>query len=357
MTMWPIFFYSGKRCFFVNEFVIVVDSKEAEKLKNFLFEKKLLDDGRRIIRHQSTVEIPVKRDSLGQLGTLFTLKEQHNPIYRVYHTPLKIIENRAKRILTKKELQMLPKKWEKVGDVLILECPEELKKRKNILKIYAEILKCRAVLGKGHIVGEKREPSLQHLYGDTDTETIHIENNIKFKLDVSKLMFSPGNIDERIRMATVGNQGELVVDMFAGIGYFSVPMAVYSKVMVYAIELNPTAYFYLNENVLINNVSKRVTSLMGDCRRICPTNYADRVIMGYLRSKEFLPIAMNALRDIRGIIHYHFLCRDKEYPSKPLGELRKRADMYGRRVNLIFSKKIKSYAPHVIHGVLDAKII
>lgn len=337
--------------------VIVVNKKETEKIKSLLLEKELLDDRRRIVRHGTKVEIPVKSEGITQLDASFTLKEQKNLIYREYYAPFEVIERKAKKILTNEELQLLPKKWEKIGDILILKFPKGIKKRKKILETYADVLKCKAVLGKGSIVGEKREPLLQHLYGDKNTETIHIENKIKFKLDVSKIMFSSGNIDERIRMATAGNKGEVVVDMFAGIGYFSVPMAVYSKVNVYAIEINPTAYFYLKENIVLNDVKERVNPILGDCREACPKKIANRVIMGYLHSKNFLPTAMEVLCPDGGIIHHHFLCKGKDFPSRPFAEVKKSANERGREAKFIFSKKIKSYAPRILHGVVDVKVI
>ena len=41
----------------------------------------------------------------------------------------------------------LPKKWEKIGEVLIIKIPKELKKfSKDIAKIYADVLDCKTVL-------------------------------------------------------------------------------------------------------------------------------------------------------------------------------------------------------------------
>ena len=332
---------------------VVVKKKDAQEVKNLLLEKGLLDDRRRITRHGNYVEIPVRETK--QLAT-FKIKEQKNPLYRKYYAPFEMIKKEVKKVLKKEELKLLPKKWEKIGDILILKFPKEMEIKKEILEIYAKVLKCKAILKDEGIIGEKREPLLLHLYGDKNTETIHVENKIKFKLDVSKIMFSSGNIDERIRMASVGNEGEIVIDMFAGIGYFSIPMAVYSKVKVHAIEINPTAYFYLKENIILNGVEKRVKAILGDCRKVAPKEIANRVIMGYLHSKNFLPTALEALCKEGGIIHYHFLCKEKDFPSQPFSDVKKIAKEYGREAYLIFFKKIKSYAPRILHGVLDVKV-
>lgn len=335
---------------------IIAKKKDVEKIKNILLERGLLDDSRRIKRYERNVEIPVKSKGVKKLNE-FKIKEQKNPIYRKYPSPFQIIKNEVKKFLKEEEIKLLPKKWEKIGDILILKFPKELEGKKEILKIYAKVLKCKAVLGdKGGIIGEKREPFFVHLYGEKNTETIHTENKIKFKLDPLKIMFSSGNIDERIRMASAGGEGEMIIDMFAGIGYFCIPMAVYSKVNVYAIEINPTAYFYLKENIILNDVERRVKPVLGDCRKVCPKKIANRVIMGYFHSKKFLPTAMDALCEDGGIIHYHFLCKKEDFPSLPFSEVKKIAEENGRKASLLFSKKIKSYAPCIFHGVIDVKI-
>ena len=104
----------------------------------------------------------------------------------------------------------------------------------------------------GSINGPKREPDVEILVGD-NTETIHRENHCFFKLDVAKMMWSKGNTTERKRIGTIVKDGEIVVDMFAGIGYFSIPIAVHSKPeKIYSIEINPVSYSYLKENIALN---------------------------------------------------------------------------------------------------------
>jgi len=124
-------------------------------------------------------------------------------------------------------------------------------------EVYASVLKCRAVLEDVEgIYGVMRTPSFRFIVGK-NAETVHVENDIKYKFDVSKIMFSSGNIDERIRMGKIVRKDEVAIDMFAGIGYFSIPMAV-NGARVYAIELNPVAYEYLNENAKLNGVEDRI---------------------------------------------------------------------------------------------------
>jgi len=275
-------------------------------------------------------------------------------------TPYEIIKEKSSNLIPAYLVDFLPRKWEKLGDVLIVKFPECLKEYKvEIARIYADVLKCKSVLEDvGGIRGELRVPEFRLIYGDEDTETIHVENGIRFKLDPQKIMFSSGNKGERIRMATISKEGEVVVDMFAGIGYFSIPMAVYSRPeRIYAIEKNPVAYRYLEENVVLNHVSDIVKPIFGDNRKVTPKGVADRVIMGYLKNPHlYLPYAIEALKG-GGIIHYHEICPNELIPNRPVRRLKENAERYGMEVEIINIKRVKSFAPGVSHIVVDARLI
>lgn len=252
----------------------------------------------------------------------------------------------------------LPRKWELLGDVVLMKIPQELEdNKKEVARAYAEELKAKTVLRDLGIEGDFREPKVELLWGE-ETETIHKENGVKFKLDCAKLMFSSGNIDERIRMATIAHDDEVVVDMFAGIGFFSIPMAVHSRPKaIYALEINPTAYHYLSENVKLNHVEDMVTSVLGDNREFGKEGIADRVIMGYLEDTQFfLPKALAFLKEEGGIIHYHEKCPNELLEKRPLENIRQEVEKIGQKLELLEMKTVKSYAPGVSHVVLDVRV-
>jgi len=126
-------------------------------------------------------------------------------------------------------------------------------------------------------------------------------------------MWSKGNTTERKRIAGLVEKGETVVDLFAGIGYFSIPIAVHSMVdKIYSIEINPTAYDYLCQNITLNDVSGKIKPLYGNCRELAPEGVADRVLMGYIgNTHHYLDVALSALKDEGGVIHYHESVPDK----------------------------------------------
>ncbi|HEC81835.1 MAG TPA: class I SAM-dependent methyltransferase family protein [Thermoplasmatales archaeon] len=271
-------------------------------------------------------------------------------------TPYELIRERLQGKLPSHLLNFVPGKWEKIGNVLILKIPEEIRRyREEVAEVYAKVLSCKSVLeDAGGVEGEWRKPRVRFVYGDSDTETLHVENGIRYRLDPAKIMFSSGNMDERIRMARIAEEDETVVDMFAGIGYFSLPVAVYSKPKrVYAVEINPVAHRYLCENISLNNVNDVVEPVLGDNRKVTPKDVADRVIMGYLHdTHRFLPAAFSALRD-SGVLHYHEVCPNELLSRRPLKRVEEAAKKHGFKVDDVSRRVIKSYAPGVSHVVLD----
>ncbi len=240
-------------------------------------------------------------------------------------------------------------KYKKIGDILILDSNyqgndfEELSCRHNV----------KTIMKIDHIQGTKREPVYKILYGE-ETETINKENGCLFKLDLSKVMWSKGNNNERLRIAKLVGDGETVIDMFAGIGYFSIPIGVHSNAsQVISIEINPNSYHFLCENIRLNKLTN-VTPILGDCKIETPKFQADRIIMGYVKTTHhYLNVAISSLNE-GGILHYHETVPEKLMNTRPVERIISEAG--GREVELLKINKIKKYAPGVEHVVVDARI-
>jgi tRNA wybutosine-synthesizing protein 2 len=276
-------------------------------------------------------------------------------------TPFDRIKKTLSLVIPSGVMSHLPDKWEKVGTVVTIRLPDDLRQYQEIIgKAYAEVLDCTTVLNEvGGISGVYREPVVEVISGSSMTETIHTENGIRFKIDPQKIMFSSGNMRERQRMAMISNRHETIVDLFAGIGYFTLPIAVYSKPKkVFACEINPIAYRYLCANVVLNHVTDIIEPLLGDNRTIAPKDCADRVILGYLKEPQvFLPVGLKCLRNQTGVLHYHEIVPVESIPELPLKHIETAAKDYHRSVELLKVNEIKSYAPGVDHVVLDVRIV
>ncbi|MDI9645557.1 MAG: class I SAM-dependent methyltransferase family protein [Archaeoglobales archaeon] len=274
----------------------------------------------------------------------------------IEQTDLAKIEGRSlKDLLDLPEEKVSQINYKVLGELILVKIPEELEDRKNeignaLLKLHKN---CKAVwLDRGK-EGMLRKPKVELIAG-SGSETIYKENGCIFKFDVRKVMFSSGNKGERMRIAKIVNEGEVVVDMFAGIGYFSIPIAVHSKAeKIYSIEVNPDSYYYLLENINLNNVTN-VNPILGDSMFVTPRNVADRVIMGHIYCQDFLPAAIRALRG-KGYIHYHEAV-PRHLTWRAEDRVKRACARMGRKVQIISTRKVKNYSPNVYHVVVDAYV-
>lgn len=243
-------------------------------------------------------------------------------------------------------------KYQKIGDILIVK--KNL--NDNEIDYLVNKTKCKTIVKYNtYITGDLRTPKIKILHG-SETETINKEHGCLFKIDVSKIMWSMGNLEERKRISTLSNSEEVVVDMFAGIGYFTIPIAKYSNPKtIYALELNPDSYYYLSENIKLNNLDN-IIPILGDNRDFPFKNIADRISMGYvLKTHKFLDKAFEILKKDGGVIHYHETVHENILESRPIERLKYHAEKNGYKLDEYKINKIKKYSPGVWHIVVDAE--
>ncbi|MBR4226770.1 MAG: class I SAM-dependent methyltransferase family protein [Candidatus Methanomethylophilaceae archaeon] len=265
-------------------------------------------------------------------------------------------QERIRAILGPELAGSVPDRWETVGDVVIIRLgPECWERREEIGRAYAQVLGAKSVCADVRgVSGEFRKPSMEVLYG-TDTESVRLENGIRYRFDVTKVMFASGNTDERMRMRKLDCRGETVVDMFAGIGYFTLPLAKFSGARrVFACEKNPESYGFLVRNVADNGLLGTVIPILGDNRDIPGRAFADRILMGYVQTtSEFLPAALRMIKP-NGIIHYHdtFYVNERDRRVKEIFDGACGEDGY----EVLSIREVKSFAPSVSHYVADVRV-
>jgi len=268
--------------------------------------------------------------------------------------------------------KLLPGSYQIIGDVLLLKFMkiDRLSRKKSIAAAILDLLPyVKTVCEISKVESEFRIPRVRKLAGN-GTVTTHREHDILYRLDASKIMFSKGNLFERQRLIKIVKPNETVVDMFAGIGYFSLGLA--KKVnKVIAIEKNPLAFGYMKENIKLNKINN-IEPILGDNRKLTINGIADRIIMGYFQtdrrrqldvpkvrhfvgapngSERFLPFAVKMLKN-KGVIHFHNVYRKDELWHKPIRELEKLGVTY----RIIDKKIVKSVAPNTYHVVLDINV-
>jgi tRNA wybutosine-synthesizing protein 2 len=196
---------------------------------------------------------------------------------------------------------------------------------------------------RGHH-GEMRIPDIVLLYGEV-SDTIHKESGLLYHLNPTKVMFSQGNREEKRRIANLVKPGEQICDMFAGIGYFTLPMAKAGG-FIHALEINPDAVHYLEKNVRENALDSRIRITMGDCRKTITGTY-DRIHMGYYEAAGFLDAALAHVKS-GTVLHVHGI-------GDNTTEIQEHLKTFGLTATLAH-RIIKKIGPGKVHTVTDVVI-
>lgn len=264
-------------------------------------------------------------------------------------------------------IEHLYNSYDVIGDIAIVRLDKEsqgfssivaeaiMKSNKNVKTILAQT---------GAVHGEFRLRKLSHIAGEDRTTTIHKESACMFHVDVESCYFSPRLLHERKRIAGQVSAGEVVVNMFAGVGCFSILIAKRSNAdKVFSIDINPVAVQYMQENVRVNGVYGRVIPMLGDAKDIILKRLrrvASRVLMPLpQKALEYLLYAVLALKPSGGMIHYF----DFEYAEKKEEAIEKvklkaaeRLESLGVVFDVCFSRVVRSTGPHWYQVVLDIKV-
>ena len=253
----------------------------------------------------------------------------------------------------------LPRRWERFSDVAIMPHGsfrgDAWSSEGGLWEAVASALGAKRLARMGEVSGEFRESGVEMLLGEDDW-VVRRESGVDYGYAMTRCMFSSGNVNERRRMGEVVEEGEIVVDLYAGIGYYTLPALVHGGAVVHACEWNPEAVRALRWGLDANGVGDRCTIHEGDNRNTAESlaEVADRVFLGLLpSSEEGLEIAMRVLSPDGGTLHIHGLAPSKDHSSWAEGVcataslLRPGSDLSHELT------RVKSYAPHWDHVVLD----
>ncbi len=327
---------------------VKVPKREAEKVRRKLIELGVLAKGYAVKREGDFVLFPITRPVKG-----FELVEaDFERLERRPHSYREVVE------VPEEVRPLLPSSFDIIGDIAIIEIPEELMQYgraigEAILKVHRHI---KAVFAKGSKVeGEYRVRELIHLAGEKRTETIHRENGIRLKLDVAKVYFSPRLATERMRIFKKAKPGEVVFDMFAGVGPYSILLAKKAK-LVFACDINPWAIRYLEENIRLNKANN-VVPILGDVRKVAGKLEADRVIMNLPKfANRFLREAMLSVKD-GGVVHYYGFSPEEDLFSEHEAKIKAIARELGFGVEFLERRKVRPYAPRQFNIAIDFRVL
>jgi tRNA (guanine37-N1)-methyltransferase len=238
-----------------------------------------------------------------------------------------MLKNILSNILSSDEVSQVYSAFDQIGDIVIIKIPNELMPKKKYIAdtILAHVKSAKAVFAQvSPVRGDYRVRNLEFIAGENRTITEYKEHGCRFRVDVAKTYFSPRLSTERLRIANMVGEGETIVNMFAGVGTYSILMARMNKTCkVYSIDSNAVAAELCEANAKLNKVQDRVVSIHGDAGEVIKdklAGQADRVLMPLPESaKEFVDSAVLALKK-KGVVHYFIHIRaDNKKTSKNLG--------------------------------------
>ncbi len=269
--------------------------------------------------------------------------------------------------LTPEDLAIVSNSYDIVGDIVIMKFTETSRRHcQDIARVILSLHKnVKTILAQiGPVSGDFRLRKLQHVAGEYKTNTVHRESGCMFAVDVDKCYFSPRLLYERRRIAELVKKDEVVINMFAGVGSFSIVIAKHSEVAkVYSIDVNPTAIQFMRENIRLNRVYGKVIPIFGDSKEVVKGKFrhmAERVLMPLPeKALGYLPYAILALRQSGGWVHYY----DFEHAKKTENPVEKaklkvaeKLDSLKTPFEFSFSRVVRTTGPNWYQIVLDIHI-
>ena len=266
--------------------------------------------------------------------------------------------------LPPKELSTVYNSYDIIGDIAVIRLTENSKKysqiiAETIMKVHKNVKTVLAQVGPVH--GDFRLRKLEYIAGENKTKTVHKESGCIFAVDLASCYFSPRLFYERMRIAKLVRNGETVVNMFAGVGCFSIVIARHSNAAkIYSIDINPTAVRFMKENIRLNRVNGKVVPIEGDARDLIQqrlSNVADRVLMPLPeKALEYLPYALSALKGEAGWIHFHAFehANRKENPvEKTVAKVASKLRELRVNFEIPFGRIVRTTGPNWYQTVVD----
>jgi tRNA (guanine37-N1)-methyltransferase len=348
---------------------IKVPKRQGEKALAAVKKLKIIDSKLEIQRNPKSLFIPLlTQPSEQQLKNLRKQAFDFNistSLFQERKKPTPSLINALQKQLPPQLLDSLPHSMDFIGDIAIIEIPSELQPYKD--RIGKAVLNTkpnlRTVVTKASAVsGTYRLRKFEVIAGEHKTETVHKEYGCQYYLDISKVYFSPRLSYEHKRVSSAVHEGEVIVDLFAGVGPFAIQIAkTHENVKVYAIDVNPHAVEYLKRNIRLNRVVEKVHPMSGNARQIAKerlSGIADRVIMNLPeKALDFADVTCEALKPEGGTVHFYSFITESCSLNDLKTSFSQAVQTCGREAaDIKFSRIVRETAPHESQVVLDVEI-
>ncbi|MDR3292224.1 MAG: class I SAM-dependent methyltransferase family protein [Methanobrevibacter sp.] len=349
---------------------IKIQLKGINEVKKILIEENLFNKNYKIKTDENYGFIPIKSQSSIEKLEIKLNAAINNDLYKIdiedidfepFKKEPKSISEQLKGKLSDEEIKDLKTSFDIIGDLVLLEIPENLEKYKKIIgKTTIDFTKTRSVfMKKSGIKGLTRTREIELISGEDNSKTTHKEHGIKLALDLKKVYFSPRLATERKRVEKEVEDGELILDMFTGVGSFPILIAKNKNVEIYGVDINEIAIDYFKDNIAINKLNGIVNPIYGDINNVAIDFTSknlkfNRIIMNLPQTAyKFLDLAISLIKN-NGIIHYYEFDNDYEIMIDRIKEI---AINHNKKIEVLNKRKVKSKSPGIWHIGVDVKII
>jgi len=330
---------------------IQVEKKKGEKIRKLLMEKGWLDTSLRIVSDESYLYMPLISDFPADINKL-----TNELPFEVQLTEHEF--ETQKKPKTVEQITGHIARYEIIGSIALLDHDEvNLEKTADaIIQVHPHVKTVLAALSA--VEGEFRTRRFTLIKGENTTQTLHKEYGCRYAIDMEKAYFTPRLATERSRIMEQVKDGDTVVDMFAGVGPFSILIAKKRpSCRVIAIDKNPEAVKLLRNNISLNGVTN-VEAVEADVRDVIYryAGTADHVIMNLPHTaEEFLDSAM-VVAKVGSVIHYYDITPESDLYSSSLAHIESAASKAGFTIKSHSTRIVRSYSPHQFNVCIEVRI-
>ena len=342
------------------------DYSNAEHLRKWLNSHNVINQSLAFIKEEYHLIIPltISKEEAKKLFTLYKNELQLDidvfQFEEKEHSPKNLFEA-VKNSIPLNLHKYIPKAYDMIGDIVIVDIPDELIDYKTIIgnSLHNLFPSINTVYRKASSVsGEYRIRQLELISGEQNCDTIHLEYGIKIVVNVCETYFSPRLGDEHHRIANSVKNEDCVVDLFTGVGSFPLHIAKKHEATIYAIDINENAIICLQKSISINKLKGVIHPLQGDCREIIEKiPKADKVIMNLpSKSLEYIDVACEIMKS-EGILYFYFFSPEESPKEEMIEKLRIELQKNNRKIGKIIDyRRVRDSAPREIQACLEISI-
>jgi tRNA (guanine37-N1)-methyltransferase len=321
---------------------VKVPKAEGEATRRLLAGSDIIDHRLKIRSDESYVYVPVVPDV-------------SNDILAKIDPSLQLVEcelEENERVRSIEDVLGFAPSFEVIGDIAVVAEDYDVRVGEAIMEVHKSVK--TVLVPTTAVSGEFRVRHYRVLCGEDRTTTTYREHGSVYEMDLNKVYFSPRLSTERKRVIDQVADIELVLDMFAGVGPFAIPISKMAMFTI-AVDKNPDAFDYLKKNIALNKAA-RIEAVNADARDVRPPRPPDRIIMNLPHSaRDFLGVAFRLI-NMGGIIHYYDIRPEGEIFDAVVKMVRQKASESGCLIEIINKRIVRSYSPHEYNIVLDIRV-